>query len=98
MNSVALRVDGKTVAVTPNQIENQPDDSRQEENRQQEDSSSYDPGRDGSGTMNGSSFSKMLFTTEDGQISIDRGSLSEREISHKDGCVSGNGMTRVNGK
>ncbi len=48
--------------------------------------------------MNGSSFSKMLFTTEDGQISIDRGSLSEREISHKDSCVSGDGMTRVHGK
>ena len=98
MNSLALRVNGKTVSVTPDQIEDQPDDSHQEEDRQKKDSSSYDPGRDGSRAMNCSSFPEVLFATEDGQISIDRGSLSEREISHKEGCVSGNGMTRVNGK
>jgi hypothetical protein len=98
MNSLALRVNGKTVAVTPDQIDNQPDDSRQEEDRQKKNSSSYDPGRDRSRTMNCSSFTYMLFSTEDCQISIDRGSLSQREISHKDGCVSGDGMTRVNGK
>jgi hypothetical protein len=44
MNSLALRVNGKTVAVTPDQIDNQPDDSHQEEDRQKKNSSSYDPG------------------------------------------------------
>ena len=97
MDSLAVRVNGKTVAVTPDQIEDQPDDSRKAKNRSEENCGSYDPGRDRSTAVDGGTFAQMLFPAEDGQIAMDRGSLSEGQIAHKDRCVSGDGMTRVDG-
>ena len=97
LEAATLRIDGETVAVAANEVDDQPDDSDQDEERGEGDQEPEASGEDSLRATNHGSRGQVRVAGRDGQVAADLCLVAKVKIAAKNGDVAGDVVVGVDG-